>query len=213
MRVGEPRYSLKNMEAFYPLERDAEVTEAGGSILAYQEWLESREQAKLDAIAEYNADDCRSTRTLRDWLLDERDEAERIFETVLPNRDAKPAREPTERAAERLSELEDLQARLTAGVDELTDDPDERARLLVSDVLEYHRRESKPAWWAYFERMTKTPRELAEDDSEALGDLTLATDPRVRRGEAVVDLPAALPAAGAQGRAGQRPSSPRPSAG
>jgi hypothetical protein len=37
--------------------------------------------------------------------------------------------------------------------------------------------------------------------------------PRVRRGEAVVDLPAALPAAGAQGRAGQRPSSPRPSAG
>jgi hypothetical protein len=47
------------------------VTEAGGSILAYQEWLESRDRASLDAIAEYN-DDCRSTLALRDWLLDER---------------------------------------------------------------------------------------------------------------------------------------------
>ncbi|MDQ3678203.1 MAG: TM0106 family RecB-like putative nuclease [Actinomycetota bacterium] len=176
MRVGEPGYSLKNMEAFYPLERDAEVTEAGGSILAYEEWLESREQAKLDAIAEYNADDCRSTRALRDWLLEELRDAERLFGAVLPNRDAKPARELSERAVERQTELEELQARLTVGVDELTDDSDERARLLMSELLEYHRRESKPEWWAYFERTAKTPRELAENDSDALGDLTLATE-------------------------------------
>ena len=181
MRVGEPGYSLKNMEAFYPLDRDAEVTEAGGSILAYQEWLESRDQAKLDAIVEYNADDCRSTRALRDWLLEERRDAERLFETVLPNRDAKPARELNERAAERLSELDELQERLTAGVDELTDNLDELARLLLSELLQYHRREDKPAWWVYFERMSKTPRELAEDDSEALGDLTLASG--LERGE------------------------------
>jgi uncharacterized protein len=180
IRVGEPGYSLKNMEAFYPLERDAEVTEAGGSILAYQEWLESREQGKLDAISEYNADDCRSTLALRDWLLDERHEAERLFETVLPNRDAKAPRELSEDVADRLAELRDLQERLTAGISELTDDPAERARLLVSDLLEYHRRESKPEWWAYFERMTKTPRELAEDDSEALGDLTVAPDLELR---------------------------------
>jgi uncharacterized protein len=146
MRVGESGYSLKNMEAFYPLERDAEVTEAGGSILAYEEWLESREQAKLDAIAEYNTDDCRSTLALRDWLLDERRDAERAFETVLPNRDSKPPRELNERAAGRLSELQDLHEQLTAGVDELTADPDERAHLLMSDLLEYHRRESKPEW-------------------------------------------------------------------
>ena len=180
MRIGEPGYSLKNIEAFYPLERDAEVTEAGGSILAYQEWLESRDQAKLDAIAEYNADDCQSTRALRDWLLEERCEAERAFDTVLPRRDAKPAHELTSRAAERLAELEDLQERLIIGAAELTDDLEERAHVLMSDLLEYHRRESKPEWWAYFERMTKSPRELAEDDSEALGDLTLASDLALR---------------------------------
>ena len=56
----------------YPFERDAEVTEAGGSILAYQEYLATRDAAKLEAIADYNADDCRSTQGLRDWLLAER---------------------------------------------------------------------------------------------------------------------------------------------
>jgi hypothetical protein len=78
-----------------------------------------------------------------------------VFETVLPNRDAKPTRELSERAAKRLAELGYLHDRLTAGVDELTNDPDDRARLLMSDLLEYYRRESKPEWWAYFDRMAK----------------------------------------------------------
>ena len=37
LRIGTESYSLKAVEAMYPFERDAEVTEAGGSILAYQE--------------------------------------------------------------------------------------------------------------------------------------------------------------------------------
>ena len=203
MRVGEPGYSLKNMEAFYPLERDAEVTEAGGSILAYQEWLESRDRAKLDAIAEYNADDCRSTRALRDWLLDERHDAERMFETVLPNRDAKPPRELSERAAQRRSELQQLQERLTAGLPEQTGDPDERARLLMAELLEYHRREAKPEWWTYFERMAMTPRELARGRQRGARRSDPRDGPRGPRGQAVVDLSPALPAAGAQDRPGQ----------
>ena len=180
MRVGEPRYSLKNMEAFYPLERDAEVTDAGGSILAYQEYLESGEQAQLDAIEAYNADDCRSTLALRDWLLEERTEAEAEFDVVLPPRDVKPARELKPHQEERLAELDALQAGLRDGIDALTVDPDERARLLLADMLEYHRREAKPEWWAYFERLTRTPREIAEGDSEAIGELERAADVEAR---------------------------------
>jgi predicted RecB family nuclease len=194
MRVGEPGYSLKNMEAFFPLERDADVTEAGGSILAYEEWLESRDQTKLNAIAEYNADDCRSTQALRDWLLHERADAETHFQVVLPNRDAKPARELTERQAERESELENLQTRLTGGIDELTLDPDEQAQLLMSELLRYHGRERKSEWWAYFERMTKTPRELAENDGEALGDLALANHLEVGEEKQSWIYPLAFPA-------------------
>ena len=50
LRIGKESYSLKAVEAMYPFERDAEVTEAGGSILAYQEYLASprRGQARRD---------------------------------------------------------------------------------------------------------------------------------------------------------------------
>ena len=76
MRIGKESYSLKSVEDFYDFDRDAEVTEAGGSMLAYQEWIEAPSDDKLRSIAEYNADDCRSTLGLRDWLLAERSEAE-----------------------------------------------------------------------------------------------------------------------------------------
>ena len=48
MRIGTESYWLKAVEALYPFERDAEVTEAGGSILAYQEYLESRDESRAD---------------------------------------------------------------------------------------------------------------------------------------------------------------------
>ena len=50
LRIGTESYSLKAVEAMYPFERDAEVTEAGGSILAYQEYLATprRGQARRD---------------------------------------------------------------------------------------------------------------------------------------------------------------------
>ena len=53
-----------------------EVMDAGGSIVAYEAWLESHDQAKLDEIEAYNTDDCRSTLLLRDWLEARRTEAE-----------------------------------------------------------------------------------------------------------------------------------------
>jgi predicted RecB family nuclease len=179
MRVGEDSYSLKAMEAFYPLERDKAVTSAGGSMLAYQQWVESGDPAQLDAIAEYNADDCRSTAALRDWLLAERDEAAREFGVVLPNRDARPEREVSDATLERTAALDALREQLCAGLPEDEDadlEGEPRARRLMSDLLDYHRREEKPAWWAYFDRLAKTPGELAEEDPEAIGDLVLADD-------------------------------------
>jgi predicted RecB family nuclease len=50
--------------------RDTSVREGGGSIVAYERSLETREPALLELIRAYNGDDCRSTRVLRDWLLD-----------------------------------------------------------------------------------------------------------------------------------------------
>jgi len=182
MRIGEQSYSLKAVEHFYPLERDAEVTEAGGSILAYEEWLESRDEEKLRAIAEYNDDDCRSTLGLRDWLVDQRREAERAFDTVLPARDAVPARQRSQKGEAFAAELEELRGGLRGEPPEGQEDlsAPERARRLLAELLEYHHREHKPQWWAYFDRVTKTSAELCDEDTEAIGHLTPAVDIPVR---------------------------------
>ena len=178
MRIGTESYSLKAVEAMYPLERDAEVTEAGGSILAYQEWVASGEPAKLRAIADYNADDCRSTLGLRDWLLDEKAEAERQFGVSIDALAPPEPRPITPEQADRAAQLTALEASLTAGLGEDLDTlgPEERARLLAADLLQYHRREARPEWWAYFERLGRSPDELRDDDPEALGGLEPAAD-------------------------------------
>ncbi len=53
--------------------------DGGGSIVAYEEYLEHGEQATLDEIEAYNEDDCASTLGLRDWLEARRAEAEAQF--------------------------------------------------------------------------------------------------------------------------------------
>ena len=92
MRVGEPGYSLKNMEAFYPLERDAEVTEAGGSILAYEEWLESRDQASSTRSPSTTQTTAARRGRCATGCWRSAATPSASFETVLPNRDAKPQR-------------------------------------------------------------------------------------------------------------------------
>src|SRR6266550_7874135 len=67
VRIGTESYSLKELEALYRGKRSTEVVDAAGSIVAYEDWLESRDKQKLDEILAYNADDCLSTAQLRNW--------------------------------------------------------------------------------------------------------------------------------------------------
>jgi len=183
MRISEPRYSIKNVEAFYRDGRDTEVTEGGGSIVAYEEYLDTRDPAKLDALADYNRDDCVSTLELRNWLLAQREDARREYDAVLAPRDARPASRLSPERLEREEEIARLRAALTVDLPDDEDAPldfEQRARRLLADLLDYHRRESKPGFWAYFERLQRTPAEL-EADSDAIG--SLAPAPDVERGE------------------------------
>src|SRR5438132_594580 len=75
VRIGTEPYSLKELEALYRGKRSTEIVDAAGSIVAYEDWLESRDQRLLDEIARYNEDDCLSTAQLRDWLEARRAEA------------------------------------------------------------------------------------------------------------------------------------------
>jgi predicted RecB family nuclease len=172
LRASYPSYSLKDIERFYLDGREAAVKGGEDSVLLYEHWRETGGDELLEAIRAYNEEDCLSTLLLRDWLLERRAEAESLFARELAWFEPEPPRELKEEAVEALAERERLRAELLA---DLPHDPselseDERVRYLAAHLLEYHRREAKPVWWAFFDRLGKSPGELI-DDSEAIGEL------------------------------------------
>jgi predicted RecB family nuclease len=69
LRISESSYSLKQVEHFYMENRDADVVNAVESVIVYEKWKLTRDPAILDAIRDYNEEDCRSTFLLHTWLL------------------------------------------------------------------------------------------------------------------------------------------------
>jgi len=168
VRTSEPGYSLKNVERFYRPKRDGQIGTAADSIVAFERWLETRDQVILDGIEAYNRDDCVSTRELRDWLVSLRP-AGMTWETRPSAAESSQNPERARRRAEQEAEAVALRSRLLDGVVE----GERPYRELVADLCDFHRREQKPAWWAMFERMDCDAEELAED-IECLGGLVAA---------------------------------------
>jgi uncharacterized protein len=163
VRIGGESYSLKKVEQQY-MERPAgEVMDAGGSIVAYEAWLESHDQAKLDEIETYNTDDCRSTLLLRGWLEARRTEAEGAFGPI--PRPIPRSGEASEELTAREEELEALAERLR------TKDPEQPAYALLAELVHWHRREAKPEWWAYYHRVEYESDDDFADDRECIGGL------------------------------------------
>jgi predicted RecB family nuclease len=179
MMISRPSYSLKEVEHFYDQNRAAAVKQAGDSVLMFEQWREEHNQSLLEAIEAYNKEDCDSTLHLRDWLLEQRQSCEDKFEIEIPWRQPGEPDAPSENASEAAAETLELQNRLLDGV---PGDPSERSaeeadRWLLAQLLDYHRREAKPAYWEFFERLEKSDAELTEFDSEAIGDLTPIGEP------------------------------------
>jgi predicted RecB family nuclease len=170
LRISQPSYSIKKVEAFYMGGRETEVGDGGDSIVAFEEYLDTRDDALLEAIERYNDDDCRSTWLLHRWLLDRRAEAAEAFDTPL---DWKAEPSVSAPDPEITTEVDALRLRLTDGLPENveTHSDEEHAHWLLAQLLDYHRREAKPAWWEYFARLDAEDAHLIEVDNEALGGL------------------------------------------
>src|SRR6202008_4349479 len=54
LRAGVPSYSLKEVEALAAFERRADVKSGTRAVLAYEQWMDSRDGARLAEIAAYN---------------------------------------------------------------------------------------------------------------------------------------------------------------
>src|SRR2546425_3627902 len=168
VRIGTESYSLKELESLYRGKRLTEIVDAAGSIVAYEDWLESRDQRLLDEIARYNEDDCLSTAQLRDWLEARRLEAIAQYgEIPRPGPEEVEPSEILRNIDERTAALVD---RLLEGVAEAEDDrsKEQQARYLLAHSLNWHRREGKSEWWEYYRKCSLTDEQLVED-REAIG--------------------------------------------
>jgi uncharacterized protein len=156
LRAGVESYSLKEVEALVPYTRRADVRSGIGAVLAYEHWMSQRDAAQLESIAEYNEDDCRATLALRDWLVREHPADVRWPGPL----ETKPPEETPEDDARA-----ELRRQLTEG-----EEPGS-PRWLAGELLEYHRREARPAWWWFFERCEKMTDEELLQDAESIARL------------------------------------------
>ncbi|GAA1422934.1 TM0106 family RecB-like putative nuclease [Agrococcus citreus] len=157
--IGSASYSLKKLEPLYmPGSRMGEVTNAGDSIVWFQQATELREAGDEEAAAalfaqieEYNAYDVESTHRLRDWLLELV-----AAPAASPAGDgAVPPKEVSAERAEVVAAREALVERLLApaGDDPAQRTPDQLALALAAAAVGYHARERKTFWWEHFSRL------------------------------------------------------------
>src|SRR5256712_835117 len=155
LRAGVSSYSLKEIEALARFARQADIRSGTRAVLAYETFMQTRDEAALARIAAYNDEDCRATLALRDWLVANRPDGTRWAEAV-----AAEAREDAGGG-----EREALRRALTDG------SAPGSPRWLAGELLEYHRREARPGWWWFFERRDRMTVEELVDDAEAIGGL------------------------------------------
>jgi predicted RecB family nuclease len=171
LRAGVESYSIKRLEPLCGYARQVDLREATVNLIALEAALDhgtadgDRDRQRI--VAGYNEDDCRAALALRDWLEERRAELARQLGHDLP----RPVVAEQVRAAED-PEVTRIRAALLAG---LPDDPaartsEQRARALLTDLVDWHRREAKPAWWRYFHVRTLSAEELV-GEPDALGGL------------------------------------------
>jgi predicted RecB family nuclease len=181
IRAGLESYSIKQLETFYMPHREGGITHAGFSVVEYERWMETGDATILQAIADYNRDDCISNLLLRDWLEVRRDEALESHPEWYPDGNVpRPTWEdgaPTERIAAEQAETRRREDALRAGVpdDRLERTPEEQGRWLLAGLLDWHRREAKPQWWDHYRLVESSLDDLIADGS-ALADLRFETD-------------------------------------
>jgi uncharacterized protein len=171
LRAGVENYSIKRLEPLCGYKRQVGLRDATVSLIAFEAALEDGTAAgdhdTRRVVAGYNEDDCRATLALRDWLEDRRLELAGRLGGAVPRPSA-----PAEPEAREDPEATRVRAALLAGVSAETSGrtAEQQARVLLADLLEWHRREAKPGWWRYFYLRSLSPAELV-GEADALGAL------------------------------------------
>jgi predicted RecB family nuclease len=175
LQAGVESYSIKRLEPLCGYSRVVRLRDATEALVSFEAGLESgsgaSEVALQEVVAGYNEDDCRATLALRDWLESLRPELAAKIGAEVP-RPQVPEPEPDAEDSEVTRLRETLMSSVPAQQSSRT--PEEAARALLADLLEWHRRENKPQWWRYFYVRTLSSEDLISEP-DALGLLSGGT--------------------------------------
>jgi predicted RecB family nuclease len=169
-------YTLKDLEPLHGFTRATDLRGAARAMQRYGFWLETRNpelepHATEREIEAYNREDCYSTWKLRDWLERLRQELAARDARVLSRLDWKDTTESPERTSRNEASAA-LGRRLRQGLAERpSGDPAAEARRLLADLLDWHWREAKSAWWEYYRALELAPDDYLGDRA-ALGELS-----------------------------------------
>jgi hypothetical protein len=172
LQAGVESYSIKRLEPLCGYSRVVSLRDATAALVEFEAGLEDGPAAsdvdRRRVIAGYNEDDCRATLALQNWLEERRPELAARLDLGMAGL-PRPVVAETERDPED-SEVTRLRSALLSSV---SAQPCERtakqeAVALLADLLEWHRRENKPAWWRYFYVRTLSSEDLVSEP-DALG--------------------------------------------
>jgi len=176
LRASVEGYGLKRIEALYDFTRQEGLRDAGSSIVEFEEWLQLGDGDRpastiLASIETYNRDDVLSTLRLRDWLEGQRLRLADATGQEVP-RPAPRSPDAPEQLREADARVQEVATRLQTGVpdDRAERSVEQQAAWLLAQLLSWHRREAKVAFWDFFNRMGMDVAELAAD-KQALGPL------------------------------------------
>jgi predicted RecB family nuclease len=174
VRAGIESYSIKNLEVFYGFRRPVALVDARQALATLQACLELDRAADItddvkQVVVGYNRDDCVSALKLRDWLEGLR--ARLIAEGAQIARPPPKSALPSEELDERQRKVAALVERLTADVpaDKAQRTPEQHARWILANTLDWHRREDKSTWWEYYRLEALPAEELFEERAAIAG--------------------------------------------
>lgn len=176
IRASVESYSIKKLEPLYRFDRTVPLIDVGGAMARVQACLELADASAIDigdqaAVIGYNRDDCASTRALRDWLEGVRGGLIAQGKTI--DRPQPKAAEIGEDLSAWKRRVAGLVARLTGDVpDDVAErSPEQQARWLLAQLIDFFGRENKAVWWEYF-RLSDLPAEDLLHERAGLGGLT-----------------------------------------
>src|SRR5271156_3192362 len=192
LRAGVEEYSLKKLEALYAFERKIPPAESRLAMRFIEHRLELGREIPLipagirAAMEGYNRGDCFSTLAIRDWLeaqrLDQINQGVEIPRFV--DRDDAPSDELDERQKKIAALVEKLTADIPADETERTEE--QKARWLLAQLLDWHRRENKATFWERFRLADLDDEDLLEERA-GLAQLQFVKTLRIK-GKIPVDL-------------------------